>query len=290
MSNEKKGTGIFGAFQGALNTVKEKAQEIKIPDAVQGTLNTARDKIQEAHVGEAIKGAVNTIADKAKEIKAPDIKLPEIKLPEIKMPTNLFQKKETSGEEEITPAFDVKALSVRCVMKIIYYMMSVDGEVLHNEEEKYDEIGRELDPDYDKKKELIVSACKSQLQKGIDPEDYYETVQDGVEEAIREGANVKSAIVAPKVLLWDLMIIAYSDGHYDEKERKLLKYTARKLNIDKSIFLEMESSFLAIMDLDEEVAWIKKTDRPYLTIESMVNEIADRKNVIFESVKDLITL
>jgi len=32
------------------------------------------------------------------------------------------------------------------------------------------------------------------------------------------------------------------------------------------------------------------TDRPYLTIEAMVNEIADRKNVIFESVKDLITL
>ena len=290
MSNEKKGKGFFSAFQGALNTVKEKAQEIKIPDAVQGTLNTVREKVQEANVGEAIQGAVNAVSDKAREIKVPEIKLPEVKLPEIKMPTNLFQKKETSAEEEITSAFDVKALSVRSVMKIIYYMMSVDGEILHNEEDKYDEIGRELDPEYDKKKEMIISACKTQMLKVIDPEDYYAVIQDGVEEAIREGANVKSAIVAPKVLLWDLMTIAYSDGHYDAKERQLLKYTARKLNIDKSIFLEMESSFLAIMDLDEELEWIKKTDRPYLTIESMVNEIADRKTAIFESVKDLISL
>ena len=113
---------------------------------------------------------------------------------------------------------------------------------------------------------------------------------DGVENAIREGANAQNAIVTPKVLLWDLMTIAYSDAHYDERERKLLKYIARKLNIDKTIFLEMESSFLALMDLEDEVNWIKRTDRPFLTIESMVNEIADRKNVIFESVKDLITL
>lgn len=290
MSNEKKGTGFLGAFHGALNTVKEKAQEIKIPDAVQGTLNTVWNKVQEANVGEAIQGAVNTVADKAREIKVPDIKLPEIKLSDIKMPTNLFQKKETGAEEESVPAVEVKALSVRSVMKIIYYMMSVDGDVLHNEEEKYDEIGRELDPDYDGKKELIISACKNQMQKVIDPEDYYAVIQDGVEEAIHEGANTRNAIVTPKVLLWDLMTIAYSDGHYDARERQLLKYTARKFCVDKSVFLEMESSFLAILDLDEELEWIKKADRPFLRIESMVNEIADREAVIFESVKDLISL
>ena len=44
------------------------------------------------------------------------------------------------------------------------------------------------------------------------------------------------------------------------------------------------------MDLEKELAWIKTTNKPYLTIEAMVNEIADRKSVIFESVKDLITL
>ena len=280
MSSEKKGSGLFGAFQGAWNTVKEKSKDIKIPDAVQGTLNTVRDKMQEVNVGEAVQSAVNSVADKVKEVKKP----------EIKMPGNLFQKKENDGNEETIPNLEVTALSVRSVMKIIFYMMSVDGEVLHNEEEKYDEIGREFDPDYDSKKEMIIGACKTQMQKSVDPEDYYTLVQDGVEIAIREGANSKNAMITPKVLLWNLMTIAYSDGFYDENERQLLKYTALKLNVDKTVLLEMESSFLAIRDLDEELNWIKRTDRPYLTIESMVNEIADRKSAILDSVKDLISL
>ena len=88
----------------------------------------------------------------------------------------------------------------------------------------------------------------------------------------------------------DLLTVACSDEDYDESERKLLKYVVRKLNIDKAVFLEMESSILTLLDIEKELAWIKTTNKPYLTIEAMVNELVDRKNVIFESVKDLITL
>ncbi len=52
----------------------------------------------------------------------------------------------------------------------------------------------------------------------------------------------------------------------------------------------MESSMLTLMDIERELAWIKTTNRPYLTIEAMVNELADRKNVISESILDLIAL
>ena len=70
----------------------------------------------------------------------------------------------------------------------------------------------------------------------------------------------------------------------------MLKFVVRKLNIDKAVFLEMESSMLTLLDLEKELAWIKTTNRPYLTIEAMVNEIADRKNVIMESIMDLVSL
>ena len=69
-----------------------------------------------------------------------------------------------------------------------------------------------------------------------------------------------------------------------------MKYIVRKTNIDKAVFLEMESSILTLMDIEKELAWIKTTNKPYLTIEAMVNELMDRRNVIFESVKDLISL
>ena len=93
-----------------------------------------------------------------------------------------------------------------------------------------------------------------------------------------------------QLLVWDLLTIAYSDESYDETERKLLKYIVRKLQIDKAVFLEMESSILTILDIEKEIAWIKTTDRPYLTIEARVNELTKRQAVIFDSVKDLITL
>lgn len=52
----------------------------------------------------------------------------------------------------------------------------------------------------------------------------------------------------------------------------------------------MESSILTILDIEKEIAWIKTTDRPYLTIEARINELAKRQAAIFDTVKDLITL
>lgn len=92
------------------------------------------------------------------------------------------------------------------------------------------------------------------------------------------------------MLVWDLLTIAYSDENYDETERKLLKYVVRKTDIDKAVFLEMENSILTLMDVENELSWIKTTEKPYLTIEAMVNELMERRSVIFESVKDLIVL
>ena len=45
-----------------------------------------------------------------------------------------------------------------------------------------------------------------------------------------------------------------------------------------------------VLDIEKEIAWIKTTDRPYLTIEARVNELTKRQAAVFDSVKDLITL
>ena len=168
--------------------------------------------------------------------------------------------------------------------------MAVDGTVYHSEEEKFDAIGAELDPNFADSKPDIIKDCQAQLEKVIAPEDYYDVLQDGVEDAIQSSGETAGTSITPKLLVWDLLTIAYSDESYDETERKLLKYIVRKLQIDKAVFLEMESSILTILDIEKEIAWIKTTDRPYLTIEARVNELTKRQAVIFDSVKDLITL
>lgn len=278
-----------------------------------------------------LQGAADSIKDAAQNVKIPDFKKPDVKVPDIKIPDQvkgIFKKKDNSGNaadsaseasEELqedksagadessektvdTPESEkivqekkeddtsIKAISTENAIKIFYYLMAVDGEVFHSEEEKFDEIGLQMDPNFTEHKEQIVSACKAQLDKVIDSDDYYDVVQDGVEEAILIPNQSADSFITPKLLVWDLLTIAYSDEKYDEKERRLLKYIVRKFNIDSTIFLEMESSLQTLMDIEKETNWIKKTNRPYLTIEAQVNELADRRNVIFESVKDLIML
>lgn len=198
--------------------------------------------------------------------------------------------KDVKVPTDVSESLEITSISTRCALKIIYYLMAADGEIFHSEEEKFDAIGQELDSDFSRNREGIVKECQAQLDKVMDPDDYYDAVQGGVEDALSAPKNTAGTFISPRLLIWDLLTIAYSDEHYDEIERKLLKYIVHKINIDTAVFLEMESSILTLMDIEKELAWIKTTNKPYLTIEAMVDELAGRKNVIFESVKNLISL
>lgn len=200
------------------------------------------------------------------------------------------KEKIAAAESENITAREVKRIAARNALQIIYYLMAADGTVYHGEEEKFDAIGAELDPNFAESKPAIIKDCQAQLEKVIDPEDYYDVLMDGIEEAISSSGEPADTFITPKLLVWDLLTVAYSDESYDEIERRLLKYIVRKLQIDKAVFLEMESSILTILDIEKEIAWIKTTDRPYLTIEARVNELIKRRAVIFDSVKDLISL
>ena len=234
--------------------------------------------------------AVDTVKAKAKEVELPDIKEAGEKTSErIK---SIFKKADGDkpSNEATAPTQNITSISARSAIKVIYFLMAADGEIYHGEEEKFDLIGLELDPDFSNSKEQIVQECQATLDKVIDPEDYYDALQDGAEEALLSSQKAEGASISPKHLVWNLLSVAYSDEKYKDAERRFLKYVVRKLNIDKAVFLEMESSILTLMDIERELAWIKTTNRPYLTIETMVNELADRKDVIFKSVLDLIAL
>lgn len=250
------------------------------------------DKDQEKKsLKDRMKGSLDTLKTAAKTVKVPEIKKPEINLSDIKIPPvkDLFQKRGTGQEDESAP-IRITSISTRNALKVFYYMMAADGELFHGEEEKFDLIGQEISPEFEKIRADVIAECQQQLDKVIDSADYYDVLQDGVEDALLSSAKTADSFITPKLLVWDLLTLSYSDEQYDETERRLLKYIVRKLDIDKAVFLEMESSIQTLMDLEKEQQWIKTTERPYLTIEAMVNEIEDRKHVIFDSVKALIAL
>ncbi len=257
--------------------LKEKLQSAA--DAAKTAAKDAKAAVKDVKLPD-----VDGVKAKVKDVKLPDLESVKAKVENVK---DSFQKKSQEKGED-TGA--VTVLSTHSALKIVYYLMAADGEILASEEEKFDSVGKELDPGFAEHKAQIVQECRAQMDKAMDSSDHYDVLQDGVEEALRSSRQTADSLITPKLLVWDLLTIAYSDGEYDDSERRLIKYVVRKTDIDKAVFLELESSILTLMDIERELAWIKTTNKPYLTIEAMVNELADRRNVIFESVKDLILL
>lgn len=192
---------------------------------------------------------------------------------------------------------DRKKLKTREALLIIYYLMAVDGEICQAEEDKFITICEALDPDFNEEaKEMISKRCQKQLDKVIDEDEYYDVIKEGVEACLQEEyiehAQIKflgrPPFIDGRLLVWDLLTIAFSDGKYTEEERKLIKLVTRKLDIDKSLLLEMENSIKTILALDREEAWLRKTNRSYTSIESLINEISNRRNIIKRSVDQLI--
>lgn len=183
-------------------------------------------------------------------------------------------------------------------IKIIYYLMAVDGSIDAEEEERFDAVAKEIDSSFDKtKKQKLVEECRHQLDKAIDEEDYYDVVQEGVDEVFKDHSSNSGYSfrflfggVTGKLVLWNMLVIAFSDEKYTEGERKLIKFVMRKMNVDKTLFFEMENTIKAIMAIDKEEKWLKTTSRPYSVIEAHINELEDRKNVIENSAKELIAL
>ncbi len=184
----------------------------------------------------------------------------------------------------------VSQLSPVNALKVFYYMIAVNGKIEPEEEERFDYLGYEIDSKYEEHKEYVISVCKKQLEKIIDKDDYYDVIQDGVEEAILAFQESDNGFVPAKLVVWNLLTLAYSDGEYDEAEHKLMKYVARKVDISKDIYLEMENSYLTVKEIDREMEWIKDTDRPYRRIEKTVKELERREQAIVESARALIYL
>ena len=258
----------------------------KLKGTLQEAAGTAAVAVKNAAgtASSSVKNAAETVKEKAanrnKQEEGPSSRSDRVK--------EAFEKnKETSDAKKTMVA---KNVSAENALKIVYYLMSVDGKILKEEEEKFDSIFTELDSSSALDKNAIVEECKAYLENSMDDADFYDLVQDGVENAIYSPDNTANSSVLPKLLLWNLLTVAFSDGEYDESERRLIKYFVRKYEIEKAAFLEMENSILTLMDLEKEKEWIKTTNRQYVEIQNVIDEINVRQEVIIKSVKDLISL
>ena len=189
--------------------------------------------------------------------------------------------------EKGTNAAGERIVSVKDSLKLIYCLMAADGSISPEEEEKFQEIGNSLDPDFEQWKDELTADLSMKEAVLPDEDEYFDFIHDYAAEILYKAEDTGEGIGA-KTLIWDLLVMAFSEGDYSANERRLVRFAAKALSIDPAIPLEMEQTLRTITALDKEEEWLKSMNRPYSVIEEQVNELKERRETIMTGVHALI--
>lgn len=192
----------------------------------------------------------------------------------------------------------------RDAVKFYYYLIAVDGEVRQSELEKFEEIGKETDISFMNYKEEVIKECNRQIEKVIDEDEYFEVIKEGIDETLGEEEDFYRKYssydrIEASLILWNLLSIAVSDKEYAPEEQKLIRYMVRKMGIEKDIYLEMENAIKTIQDIDHTITLLSNRDKGFVIkgnhleiysseIGKIVKEFTERRDVIFNSMKEMI--
>lgn len=183
----------------------------------------------------------------------------------------------------------MKLISAKNAVAIFYYMMSVDGIKAETELQKLDEIGVQIDVEnYSNYRDEMIERCENQKKSVIDEEDFYDVISEGVDKEIYADISEDEIVIASRLLIWNLLVVAYSDDEYHRDERRLIKHIVRLSGMPTSVFLEMEQLIRALNEVENERKWLEISERPYFEIAPIITELDKRIVVISESAKNLI--
>lgn len=179
-------------------------------------------------------------------------------------------------------------LNKRAALKIFCYLMAADGAATADEQECFRAIGTELDPDgFCEYQEQIVEEVDRQLHSGMEEEDAYELLLEGIDRELAVPVESEAGI-GVRLLVWDLLTIASSNAEYASAERKLIKHIVRVTGMEHSVFFEMEHSIKTIAAIQKEMNWIEQSPRPYAQVRPIVDELQNRRAAVMEGIRQLI--
>ena len=182
----------------------------------------------------------------------------------------------------------MKVYETRSSLKTFYYLLAIDGDIDEEELNHFHTIGLSIDPThFIEYSEELESECKRVLISATGDE-HYDLISEAIDEDLNHEAKDDDQGLTPRLLIWNLFAAAFSNGIYDEKEKRLINHIARKVNVDKSVVLEMEQMMKTLAAIQNEINWASQTDRPYQEVKAIVDELEKRQKVITESAEFLI--
>ena len=183
----------------------------------------------------------------------------------------------------------MRIIEKKNAMKVFYYLMAVDGDVSSAKMEKFDEIGHEIDGDaFADYRDAISDECSMQINTASGDDDFYDVIQEGMDEALNDETADESSSIPARLLVWNMLAIAFSNDEYSEAERRIISHVVRFTKVDKSVFLEMEQLIKTEASVERENKWIQASGKPYAEVRPVVEELEKRQKIIVESARALI--
>ena len=178
----------------------------------------------------------------------------------------------------------------RSAVAVFYALISVDGEIGADELEKLDELGQEIDPEnFTNYRDEVIADGQTQSNKMIDEDDLYDVIAESTQDALHDTTEDPAEGVYSRLLLWDLLALAYANADYDASQRRLIKHVCRVIGCEASVFLEMEQLMQTYISVEKERSWLKQSNRPYTEIEPLVAELDSRIKILTSAAGALIS-
>lgn len=184
----------------------------------------------------------------------------------------------------------MSVFSKKGALKAFWFLMAVDGEIAPEEIEQLNEIGLDLfGEEYESIRQELIDQCNSQIHNNIDADDViYDLISEGVDEALQDRIGDPAEGVSPRLLVWNLLVLALSNDEYSKTERRLIKHIVRTNKIEPSVFMEMEQMIQTLNSIKKEISYLESSDRPYAEIRPIVEETEKRQSAIREAARALI--
>lgn len=260
----------------------------KLKDRVQDAVGTVSTAVKDGTIKDAVDSAATAVKDgTVKDAIASVVKETGDRV------TGMVEVARGGSQETVDNPSIVQGLAPSDALRLFYYLMAADGKLLDDEIERFDAICAELASDWqESERTSLVSGCQERLSESSSSVSPLIPVITCVDRVLYEPTpfDEGGTVVSPRLLIWDLLAIAYGDGIIDDAERELISHIANVVGVDATALLEMENFVLTLIDIERQVEWVKTTDQPYLAIEAVVNELQLRKAAVLEGAMDLINL
>lgn len=179
-------------------------------------------------------------------------------------------------------------VSKESALKAFYYLMAVD-DVTAGERSSFHEVGIALLGEvFCDVEASIISECDSVLDNIGTDEERYDVIQEALDFALSQKTEEYKNGIAPRLLLWNMLTLSYSDSDYSKEEDRLIRHVTRILQIDKSVFVEMKQLITVSASVQNEKLILEQSPRPYAEVKPLIEEVEKRQMVILEAATALI--